>query len=124
MTKNDQDCIFCKIINGQLPSKKILENDFAVVFRDIAPKAPQHVLVVPKKHIESLSAATKDHEELLGKLMLLVSKTARKLGIEDAFQVKLYNGERAGQMVFHLHIHVLGGWEVRVNGHSDKVQTR
>lgn len=118
MTKHDKDCIFCKIISGELPSKKILENDFAVVFRDIAPKAPEHVLVVPKEHIDGLSEAGQDHEELLGKLMLLVNETAGKLGIKEAYQVKIYNGERAGQVVFHLHIHVLGGWEVRVDDNS------
>lgn len=110
MSTDEKNCLFCKIISGLIPTKIVFENEDAVVFADIAPKAEQHVLVVPREHFASLADATDAHVDLLGKLLLVVRDVARHLGIEDAFQVKIYNGEKAGQTVFHLHIHVLGGW--------------
>ena len=111
MSQDEKECIFCKIVAGDLPTNKLFENDWVVAFADIAPKAPQHVLVVPKKHIANLNEIDDADRDLLANLMFSVRDVARKLGIGDAYQVKIYSGEKAGQTVFHLHIHVMGGWE-------------
>ncbi len=111
MKADEKDCIFCKIVRGELPTSKVFENEVAVVFADIAPQAPVHVLVVPKKHVVSLGVAEDSHRNLLGGLMLSVRDVASALGIKDAFQVKIFSGKDAGQTVFHLHLHVLGGWK-------------
>jgi len=100
------DCIFCKIINGEFDTKFVLENDYAVVFRDINPKADTHLLVVPKKHIESLKES--DDEFLLGKLMMTVKEAAKKEGL-SSYKTVINTGKDAGQEVFHLHIHILAG---------------
>ncbi|MBI2010009.1 MAG: histidine triad nucleotide-binding protein [Candidatus Chisholmbacteria bacterium] len=105
------DCIFCKIIAGELPTKKVSEGDGWVAFRDIAPKAPEHVLIVPKEHIRSLGEAQDTHKDMLGRLMLATREVAETLGIRDAYQVKVFSGENAGQTVFHLHLHLTGGWK-------------
>ena len=100
------DCIFCKIINGDFNTEFIYENEYAVVFKDINPKADIHWLVVPKKHVESLNEL--DDEELLGKLMMTVKEVTRKLGIKS-YRTVINTGREAGQEVFHLHIHILSG---------------
>ena len=100
------DCIFCKIINGDFGTEFILENDYAVVFKDINPKADIHLLVVPKLHVESLNEL--DDENLLGKLMITVKDITKKLGIKS-FKTIINTGKDAGQEVFHLHIHILAG---------------
>src|SRR3989338_1973724 len=105
------DCIFCKIIKGEIPGKFVYKDDSVVAFHDINPKAPVHVLVVPSKHIESVREVSIEDEELLGKLMLKVRDIAEKLGIaKNGYKLVLNNGKAAGQLVFHLHIHLLGGW--------------
>lgn len=106
-----EDCIFCQVIAGELPSKKVWEEGDIVAFRDINPKAPQHVLIVPKEHIESLSRAEDKHRDILGSLMLATQSVADAAGIRDAYQVKIFSGKDAGQTVFHLHLHLLGGWK-------------
>ncbi len=104
------DCIFCKLIKGEIPSKPIYQDDDFVVIHDINPKAPVHVLIIPKKHIGSLQNVTEEDREMLGKLMFTVNKIARKLGInESGYKVVINNGKSSGQMVFHLHLHILGG---------------
>lgn len=104
-------CIFCKIIKGEIPGKFIYRDDEIVAFHDINPKAPVHVLVVPKKHLESLRAVEEEDKQLLGKLMHSVKIIAEKLGIaQKGYKVVINNGEDSGQLVFHLHMHVLGGW--------------
>ena len=116
-----EGCVFCKIVKGELPSKKVIENDEVVVLYDISPAAPVHVLVVPKKHIEKLSESKKKDVELLGKLQLTAVEAARKLGVEKAFRLITFNGEGAGQSVFHLHYHLQGGWRGRTpNFHNIK----
>lgn len=100
------DCIFCKIINGDFGTEFILENDYAVVFKDINPKAETHLLVVPKLHVESLNEL--DDENLLGKLMMTVKEVTKKQGIKS-FKTLINTGKDAGQEVFHLHIHILAG---------------
>ena len=100
------DCIFCKIINGDFNTEFVYENECAVVFKDINPKADIHLLVVPRIHVESLNEL--DDEALLGKLMMTVKKTTKKLGIKS-YRTVINTGKEAGQEVFHLHIHILSG---------------
>lgn len=105
------DCIFCKIINGEIPGKFIYRDSEIVAFKDINPKAPVHVLVVPIRHIRSLQEVESTDEKLLGNLMLKTSMIAGKLKIaESGFKIVINNGESSGQIVFHLHLHLLGGW--------------
>ena len=100
------DCIFCKIVNGDFNTDFVYENEYAVVFKDINPKADVHLLVVPKEHVESLNEL--DDEKLLGKLMLTVKEVTKSLGIK-AYKTLINTGKDAGQEVFHLHIHILSG---------------
>ena len=102
------DSIFTKIINKEIPSDILYEDDLCFVIKDIAPKAPTHVLLIPKDPIPRLVDAEPEHRELLGHLMLTVGKIAEKLGIGDAFRLIINNGQGAGQTVFHLHMHILG----------------
>ena len=106
------DCIFCKIIKGEVPSAKAYEDDEFVAFADIHPKAPVHVLVVPKEHIESVNRL--ENEQLAGKWLLTARAVAHKLGIGRAYQLKVHVGKEAGQEVDHVHMHVLGGWRGEV----------
>jgi histidine triad (HIT) family protein len=102
--------IFEKIIAKEIPSQIIHETDDVIAFRDIAPKAPTHVLVIPKKAIPRVAEAKEEDVQLLGKLLLACGEVARKLGIaEDGFRVVINNGKNAGEAVPHLHLHVLGG---------------
>jgi histidine triad (HIT) family protein len=106
------DCLFCKIIAGQIPSTKVAENDVAVAFRDVNPQAPTHILVVPRQHVASMNEAS--DPALLGKLLLLTRDLARKEGIADAgYRVVVNTNAAGGQTVFHLHVHLLGGRGMR-----------
>ena len=102
------NCLFCKIIKGEIPSDKLYEDDDVFVFKDIAPQAPVHFLVIPKKHISGPSDVSEQDEQLIGKMMRVGSKIARKEGAEH-FRVVFNNGEKAGQTVFHIHTHILAG---------------
>lgn len=102
------DCIFCKIIAGEIPADKLYEDDDILAFRDIDPKAPVHFLVIPKKHIKGPAAVAAEDEQLMGKIMRIGGEIAAKEGIEQ-YRVVLNNGEQAGQTVFHIHMHILGG---------------
>ena len=101
--------IFQKIIDREVPSKILFDDDKCIVIEDIAPKAPTHLLVIPKKPIKKLSEVKPDDKNLLGHLMIVISKITKELNIEDAFNIIINNGEEAGQTVFHLHIHILAG---------------
>ena len=101
------DCLFCKIVEGGIPSRKVYEDERVYAFEDIAPKAPTHVLVVPKKHIDRLSDASTD-SGLVGEVATRAASIARERGLSD-FRLVVNNGEGAGQSVHHLHVHVLGG---------------
>ncbi|MEM9386957.1 MAG: histidine triad nucleotide-binding protein [Pseudomonadota bacterium] len=101
--------IFTKIIKREIPADIVYEDDHALAFRDIAPQAPLHVLVIPKEPIDMLSSAQSEHQAVLGHLMLTAAKVAQQEGYGDAFRLVVNNGEGAGQTVFHLHLHVLGG---------------
>lgn len=102
------NCIFCKIIRGEIPSAKLFEDDELLAFRDINPAAPLHFLVIPKKHISGPAAVTAEDEQLIGKMLRIGSEIAKKEGVED-FRVVFNNGAQAGQTVFHIHMHILGG---------------
>ena len=109
MTTN-ADCIFCKIVAGEIPAGKVYEDERAVAFRDINPQAPTHALVIPREHIASLKDADESHEALLGHLLLVAARVAREAGhAESGFRTVINNGAGAGQSVFHVHVHVLGG---------------
>ena len=103
------DCLFCKIVKGQIPSETVYEDDHVIAFRDVNPQAPVHVLVIPRRHIESLDAVAKTDRELLGRVLLAAQSIAADHGIAGAYRVVNHCGAAAGQSVFHLHFHVLGG---------------
>lgn len=105
-----EDCIFCKIINKQIPSEIIYEDDEIIAFKDIEPVAPVHILVIPKKHITSVMDLSKEDEALIGKIYSVIQKLAVELGIEkEGFRVVTNCGENAGQTVKHIHFHLLAG---------------
>lgn len=104
------DCIFCKIINGEIPSKKVYEDELVYAFHDIAPTAPVHVLIIPKEHLSGMNDASPAHQALLGHILLTAQKLAKELGIaETGYRIINNCGENAGQTVFHMHFHLLGG---------------
>ena len=102
------DCLFCRIAAGEIPSNKAYADDRVYAFHDIAPKAPTHVLVIPRKHIPKLSDAGPDDRDLVGEVIARAAAIARDLGLEH-YRLVANNGEGAGQSVFHLHFHLLGG---------------
>ena len=107
------DCLFCRIIGGEIPSKKVFEDEHTFAFEDISPKAPVHVLIVPKKHIRGLKEAGADDAEIVGRCHLAAAAIARERGIEDGYRTVLNVGPGAGQSVFHLHVHLLGGRDLK-----------
>ena len=105
-----QDCLFCKIIKGEVPSKKVYENDYVYAFYDIAPAAPVHVLVIPKKHIVSVNDITEENVEYVAEIMKAIKEIAKILGIHDnGYRVITNIGDDGCQVVKHLHFHILGG---------------
>lgn len=111
--QHDPDCIFCKIIDGQIPSKKVYEDENIFAFHDIHPWAPVHFLLVPKQHIASMAQVEEQHAALLGRMMTLVPKLAAQEGClpypEGGFRIICNTGSGGGQEVHHLHMHVIGG---------------
>lgn len=106
----DAACLFCRIANGQIPAKKIRDDAGVVAFHDVNPQAPTHILVIPRRHIASLDALTPGDAETIGTTIVHATEIARELGLEqDGYRVVINNGEAAGQTVFHIHVHVLGG---------------
>ncbi len=103
------DCLFCKIIAGEIPSKKVYEDEHTYAFEDLDPKAPTHVLVIPKQHLRGLKEAQENDAEIIGRCHLVAAKIARDRGIEDSYRTVLNVGPGSGQSVFHLHVHLLGG---------------
>jgi histidine triad (HIT) family protein len=107
------DCIFCKIIAGQIPSKKVYEDEELLAFHDIRPAAPVHVLVVPKTHIVNLQGVGAEHHALLGRMLAKADEIAAlagcRPGAEGGFRVVINNGADGGQEVYHLHMHIMGG---------------
>jgi histidine triad (HIT) family protein len=109
MTDRDPDCLFCRIVAGEVPSERVHEDDEVIAFRDIAPRAPTHVLVIPRRHIPDAHALTEEDGELLAKLFAVVRKAADAAGLERGYRVVTNVGPESGQTVFHLHLHLLGG---------------
>lgn len=103
------DCIFCKIARGEIPSKKVYEDDDLYAFHDIHPIAPVHFMLIPKLHLPSLQEADDSHMALLGKMLLRAPKLAKEQGLENGFRTVINTGKGGGQEVFHLHIHIIGG---------------
>ena len=102
------DCLFCKIVDGRIKGDVVHRDEHTVAFRDIAPQAPVHILVVPTEHIPTLNDTTDDHTELLGRLMRAAATVAREQGLTD-YRLNVNTNRSAGQSVFHIHVHVLGG---------------
>jgi histidine triad (HIT) family protein len=107
------DCLFCRIIRGEIPAKKVYEDDRTFAFEDINPQAPTHVLIIPKKHIRGLKEATPEDAELLGYCQLVAAKLGRERSIEDGYRTVYNVGARAGQSVFHIHLHLIGGRDLK-----------
>lgn len=105
------DCIFCKIIAGEIPSRKVYEDEDILAFHDIKPAAPVHFLIIPKKHIATLADAGPEDEALLGKMMAIAGRLAKEQGCHDGFRTVVNTGRVGCQEVYHLHIHILGGSE-------------
>ena len=103
------DCLFCRIIRGEVPSRKIYEDAEVFAFEDLNPQGPTHVLIVPKKHIAGLKEAKPEDSEIVGRCHLVAAQIARERSIEDGYRTVLNVGPRAGQSVFHLHVHLIGG---------------
>jgi histidine triad (HIT) family protein len=111
---SEDNCLFCKIASGAIPSKKVHEDDEFVAFYDIRPAAPVHVLVIPRRHIATLSEVTPEDAPLIGRMMVLVAKLAEQLGVaytggETGFRTVINTGPGGGQEVYHLHAHILAG---------------
>ena len=108
------DCIFCKIVRGEIPSRRVAGNDHAIAFDDIDPKAPVHTLVIPKIHISALHDASAQHRDVLADCLLLCNEVAHAKGIaESGYRVMTSDGADGGQEVMHLHFHVLGGRKLK-----------
>lgn len=105
-----EDCIFCKIIAGDIPSSRVHEDHMCVAFDDLNPQAPAHILIVPREHVDSLDKADGENKDLLGHLLLSAAEIAREKGFaDDGYRVVINTNADGGQTVFHLHIHLLGG---------------
>lgn len=107
--KSQDNCIFCKIVADQIPSRKVYEDDDLLAFHDLHPKAPVHFLVIPKSHVDSLADCGPGDADVLARMMLKVPELARLAGCNNGFRTVINTGTDGGQEVFHLHLHVLGG---------------
>lgn len=103
------DCLFCKIVAGQIPSTKVYEDEKVLAFRDIAPMAPTHILVIPKAHIGSVAEVTPENCDVVAHIFTVIPQIARAEGLENGYRVVSNCGDDAGQTVHHLHFHILGG---------------
>ena len=103
-----EDCLFCKIARGEIPSQKVYEDDEVIAFKDIHPAAPVHLLIIPKQHYDSLAVMGKAEEPLLGKMLALAPVLAKEAGANNGFRVVINTGHDGGQEVNHIHVHVLG----------------
>jgi histidine triad (HIT) family protein len=109
MSNYEPGCLFCRIIRGETPSKKVYEDERVFAFHDIRPQGPTHILVVPKKHIRGLKEAKPEDAEEIGYCHLIAARIARERSIEDGYRTVVNVGPLAGQSVFHLHVHLIGG---------------
>lgn len=109
------NCLFCKIIKGEIPSEKVYEDEEILAFKDINPKAPVHILVIPKKHIASAKEITKEDELLIGRMFLVINQIAKDFGLENGYRIINNCDEDGGQEVMHLHFHLLGGKKLPIS---------
>ena len=109
-----EDCLFCKIINSEIPSEKVYEDDEILAFKDIHPKAPIHILVIPKKHISSAMEIEEQDEAVIGKMFNVIKKLAKEFGLENGYRIVNNCGSDGGQEVMHLHFHLLGGKKLKI----------
>lgn len=105
-------CLFCKIVGKKIPAVLVYEDECVVAFNDIAPQAPVHILIIPKKHISGVDAISELEEAIAGKLLVAASKIAQKIGLKD-YRIVINNGVKAGQTVFHIHLHLLSGRDMK-----------
>ncbi len=108
------DCLFCKIIAGEIPSTKVYEDELVLAFRDIAPQAPTHILVIPKKHIASVAEINEENSSVVSHIFEVIAKIAKEEGLSGGYRVVSNCGDDAGQTVHHLHFHILGGKKLNV----------
>lgn len=108
-------CIFCKIVNGEIPSKKVYEDEHVLAFHDLNPLAPVHVLIIPKMHIESAADITEENSIVIAKIFEAAAKIAKELKLEKGFRISTNCGEDGRQGVFHLHFHLIGGKKLSEN---------
>lgn len=106
------DCLFCRIARGDIPCRKVYEDDEVLAFHDINPVAPVHFMLIPKLHLVSLAEADATHAALLGRMLLLVPELARQQGLDQGFRTVINTGRGGGQEIFHLHLHVIGGGNI------------
>lgn len=106
------NCLFCKIVRGEIPCRKVYEDDEVLAFHDINPVAHVHFMLIPKLHLASLADADESHAALLAKMLLLAPKLAKEQGLDDGFRTVINTGKGGGQEVFHLHVHVIGGGNI------------
>ena len=105
----NSDCLFCKIVAGEIPANRVYEDETCIAFPDITPQAPTHLLIVPKEHLVSQAKAAADHERLLGHLLMVAANLARSKKLDKGYRVVINTGEDGGQTIHHLHLHLLGG---------------
>lgn len=103
------DCLFCKIVAGEIPCNKVYEDDDVLAFHDIHPVAPVHFMIIPKAHVASLADCDSSHQAVLGKILLLAPVLAKEQGLNDGFRTVINTGRGGGQEVYHLHVHIIGG---------------
>ena len=106
------DCLFCRIVRGEIPCRKVYEDDEVLAFHDINPVAPVHFMLVPKLHLATLADAGDTHAALLGKMLLLAPRLAKEQRLSDGFRTVINTGKGGGQEIFHLHIHIIGGGNI------------
>ena len=107
-----ENCLFCKIVAGEIPSTKVYEDETVLAFRDISPMAPTHILVIPKAHIDSVAQVNQENSAVIAHIFEVIAQIAQQEGLEDGFRVVSNCGKHAGQTVKHLHFHILGGREL------------
>lgn len=105
-------CLFCKIVQKEIPSEFLYEDDICVVFRDINPEAPVHLLIVPRKHTRSMNDIQNDDRDIISHLFFIAKQMAKEQGVNESGYKLLFNVEKGGgQMIFHIHLHLIGGWK-------------
>ena len=103
------DCLFCKIATGEIPGDKVYEDDKVIAFKDIHPKAEVHLLVIPREHIASMNELSPEHDALIAHMMRVLPKLAKSQGLDEGFRTIINTGKGGGQIIFHLHMHLMGG---------------